>query len=246
MPPGIGRHRAAVRPAVIREWAGALGRAGARGAAETRAPSRSALRRLMRLRRVAAASLVGLATWLILGAALPAPPAGVAVLEVTRDLPAGAVLRAEDVRRAMRTPPRATGALSEPALAVGQRLAAPIGAGETLTATRLLATGPLTRLASTERAVHVPLSDPGIARVLQSGDRVDLFRVADGARVADDLVVLAVDAPADPDRWGPGTAGQEAGGVLVAVPARLTGPVVQAAQGIGRTGGVQVVLRVRR
>lgn len=189
---------------------------------------------------------MGLATWLVVAAALPADPAGVTVMVAARDLAAGAVLSAGDVREHRLDPALAgAGGLAEPAAAVGQRLAAPIAAGEVVTETRLLSAGALARLEPGARAVHVPLPDAGTAGALSAGDHVEVIRTVDGARVATDLVVLEV-AGQRGSQGGWGLGGGEASGVLLAVPAASAGAVIQAAYGSGRAAGVQLAIRPRR
>lgn len=217
--------------------------------AAPRTPARRALRRRVRVRRLLASVAVGLATWLVVGAALPAAPAGVPVLVAARDLAAGATLEAADVRlRPVDPGLAAAGGLADPAQVAGQRLASPLVTGEAVTATRLVSAGMIGRLAADHRAVHVPLADAGLASLVRAGDRVDVIRAADGARVAADLVVLSVDA-ADAGtigggRWDLGAAANGSG-VVLAVPERAVGALVQAAVGAGRAGGVHLAVRPR-
>ncbi len=214
-----------------------------------RAPARVALRRRARVRRLLASAAVGLATWLVVGAALPAPPAGVPVLVAARDLAAGETLGASDVRlRTVDPSLAAAGGLADPAQVAGQRLATPLVTGEAVTTTRLVPAGAIGALAAGQRAVHVPLVDAGLPELVRAGDRVDVVRTADGIRVAADLVVLSVDAASrDRSRWeigGPPGGGDA--GVLLAVPERTVGAVVQAGLGAGRGGGVHFAIRPRR
>lgn len=209
-----------------------------------RGRSRVAMRRTVRVRRLAAAASVGLATWVAVGAVLPSAPSGVPVLVAARDLDAGAAVRADDLRTQSVDPAMAgAGGLADPAVAVGQRLATPLAAGEPVTASRLVPAGPLAHLGAGSRAVHVPVADAGVVGLLHAGDRVDVIRALDGARIATDLVVLAVDARPESDRWDVGTAAGS--GVLLAVPASTVGVVVQAAVGTGQPGGVHLVIRQR-
>lgn len=210
-----------------------------------RTPARVALRRRVRVRRLLASAAVGLATWVVIGAALPAPPAGVPVLVAARDLPAGDALKPADVRlRSVDPGLAAAGGLSDPGQVAGQRLAAPVAAGEAVTSTRLVPAGVIARLDAGHRAVHVPLADGSLGEFVRAGDRVDVVRAADGVRVAADLVVLSVDAAgaATGGRWDLGNTTSGAG-VLLAVPDPVVGRVVQAAVGAARAGGVHLAVR---
>ncbi len=236
---------------------------------------------------------MGLAAWLTLGAALPSQPVGVTVQVAARDLAAGTVLAATDLRAVVVDPALATtdpeaglaaestaqspadataesaagsvatstvdptaestatsagdpaaASASDPARFVGHRLAVPIAEGEVVTSTRLVPVGALSRLEAGTRAVHVPLADAGVAAAVRAGDRVDVIRTLDGVKVAAELVVLAVDSAPEPDRWGAGEPGN--GGVLLSIPTDVVGPVVQAALGTGRVGGVHLAIGPRR
>jgi Flp pilus assembly protein CpaB len=162
---------------------------------------RTVRRTLLARRRLLAALLTAAAVAAGLHATAAEPPARVAVLVAARDLPAGTVLEADDVRRAAYAPG------TEPAgLAVdpgGRTLAAPLRAGEPVTDVRLV--GPaLTAGYPGRTAVPVRLPDAGMAGLLQVGDRVDLVAAdpqGDGAAVvASGVPVLAL--PDTPDEVG--------------------------------------------
>lgn len=215
--------------------------------ADPRAASRGTLRRRIRLRRLCASASAGVATWLLVGVALPVPPTGVPVLVAARDLGAGDQIQPADLRTSSVAPVlAAAGGTADPGSVVGQRLATPIGAGEPVTTTRLVPAGVLGRLAPGTRALHVPLPDAGLTTVLRAGDRVDVVATADGAGVAGDLVVLSVDAVPQGGQWGLGASGDGSSrGVLLAVPQGSVGAVVRAALGGGRASGVHLAIRTR-
>ncbi|UVS76916.1 SAF domain-containing protein [Actinokineospora sp. UTMC 2448] len=160
------------------------------------------LTRPLSLRRAAAGVLVLLAAVL---AFTPSARDGTApVLVAARDLPAGAVLSAADVRSVRMPPDLVPGAaLAEASEVESAVLVAAASAGEPLTRTRLL--GPEhVRLAAGpgQDAVPLRLADPGVARLLRAGARVDVVAAEPHAVVARDGVVLAVHG-GDSARDGP-------------------------------------------
>lgn len=202
----------------------------------TRGPRAAAWRRVV-LRRLAAAVLAGVACWLALGpyAARGGPPTSPAVV-ATADLPLGHVLRPDDLRvRAIPQEAVPAAALREVGPALGRPLTAAVGEGETVTATRVRSGGP--PLPPGQRALHVPLADPGAAARLAAGDHVDLVAVADGALVVADAVVVDIDR-ATTGGFGASEAGR---GLTVAVPADKVGALTAAA--LGARGGVHVAAR---
>ncbi len=144
--------------------------------------SRDLSRALRRHRRVLVALLVGLAATATVAALSPAPPATQPVLVATRDLPAGAVLREQDVtveQVAQTAAPLP--ALSQVNQATGQVLAAPLLKGEPLTRARLQGPGLLTGQPATTVALPVRLADHAASTVLRRGDRIDLIAAVPGA-----------------------------------------------------------------
>lgn len=185
-----------------------------------------------KVRLAAAAVCAFLATWLLAGLLAPDPPPHV-VLTPVRDLPAGHALVAGDL-----TPVRVTDDLrpadapSDVTAAVGRRLARPVLAREILTASALTV---VTALAANERAVHVPIADPGAVATLHIGDRVDLVEGAAGRVVAASARILSVD-DITTDRGGHG--------IVIAVPYDRISGLVPA---MGAEGpGVTPVLRDAR
>lgn len=150
-------------------------------------------RAVLARRRVLAALLAAVAVASGVQAATAPPPPAVTVLAAARALPAGAVIERDDLVPVEFAPASVPADLvDEP---VGRTLAAPLSAGETVTAVRLL--GPaLTGSDPTRTALPVRLPDAAMADLLEVGDRIDLIATdpqAPGSDVvAPDVVVLAV------------------------------------------------------
>lgn len=133
-------------------------------------------------RRLGAAGLAALAVGLGLSSLRPPESAWPGVRVAARDLPAGTVLGARDVR-VVRVPPDAvpSGALSSVA---GQVLAAPVRRGEALTDARVRsARGLLVGQPPGLVAAPVRVADADTVDLVQPGDRVDLL--ATGSPSAD-------------------------------------------------------------
>lgn len=193
--------------------------------------------------------LVGLATWLVAGAALPqAPPQGARVVVVARDLPVGHRIVPADLH-VSRWPedlrPRAGYARVD--AAVGAVLAGPITAGEALTTGRLRGSSLLDALPHGRVMAHIPLADGGLARALRPGDRVDAISTTDGTVIGRDLLVLAAGGE-QPDHGAlsPLTSDDavQGPGVMVATQPS-TASRLAVAQG-AQTPGVGVMLTVHR
>jgi Flp pilus assembly protein CpaB len=158
-------------------------------------------RAVLRRRRPLAALLTAAAVAAGLHAVAAPPPATVTVSVAAHDLPAGAVLRADDLVAAEFAPGSVPDDLATDA--VGRTLAAPLRRGEPVTAVRLV--GPsLTDGSPGLVATPVRLPDGGMVALLEVGDRVDLLaadpRAGDAAVVASGLPVLAI--PAETESQG--------------------------------------------
>lgn len=167
-------------------------------------------RRVRTIRRIAAVLLLVGAGVVATAGPSPGSAGGTAVAVVARDLPAGATLRASDLRStAMRSPP--DGAIDARPPPTGRVLAGPIRRGEVLTDVRLLdASGP--RPGPGRAAVPVRPDDPGTVALLTPGMRVAVIGVdRDGTArtLTDDAVVLWIP---DTESTATGTGG---GGRLV-------------------------------
>ena len=137
----------------------------------------------------------------------PPPPATEAVLVAARDLPAGAVLSARDVRTAAYAVGTAPdGLVADP---VGRALTGPVRRGEPVTTTRLVQPGLLDEHPDLV-AMPVRIPDPTTVSLLRVGDRVDLMATDPAAgravRVASRALVLAL--PAEPETLSGGTTGR--------------------------------------
>ncbi|AWG98108.1 RcpC/CpaB family pilus assembly protein [Rhodococcus ruber] len=152
--------------------------------------------RTVAVRRAIAAGLVGVA-------AVSAVTGGASddrtrTVVAARDLRPGQTLTVDDVtvveRDASQLP---SGALTDPAEALGHTLAGPVPAGEALVGVRML--GPRLAAATTgdsaARVVPVRLADPGVGDLLREGDLVDVLTVAEAsAPSAPEVRVLATGA----------------------------------------------------
>ena len=152
------------------------------------------------VRRLAAAAL---ALGALVLAAQPTPTeprperrTTVEVVVAARDVPAGAVLAAADLRVA-RLPPDTVpdgvpGAADE---LVGRPLAGALRAGEPITDVRLVGPGLTAALPAGRVAAPVRLADLAVAGLVHPGDRVDVLATAPGATdaevVAEGALVLA-------------------------------------------------------
>ncbi|GAA3576353.1 SAF domain-containing protein [Amycolatopsis ultiminotia] len=154
--------------------------------------------RLIRRCLAAALLLSGLLLLLLPPAARGAPATTTVVS--ARDLPAGSVLRAADVR--LLTVPddvRPAGALTAPEAAVGRLLSGPARAGEPITDVRLVGAGLPVMGEPGSVTVAVRLADAAVAELLRPGQRVDVIArgtAANSASVlASGVTVVTVHRP---------------------------------------------------
>lgn len=193
-------------------------------------------RELVRHRRLVAAVMAGCAVLVFTRAVAPQPIATVDVLAAAVDLPAGHVLKGEDLTT--RPWPQQ---FANPTLftsrdnAIGRLTSGAISAGEPLGANRIIAPGLLGGDGNSSLvAASVRLADPGETKLLRPGDHVDLLAArgvgpgdTTGAAVpaetvAADVRVLAI--PGQDDHATDGILGSDSGngralgeGVLVVV-----------------------------
>jgi Flp pilus assembly protein CpaB len=140
------------------------------------------------------------------------------VLVASRELAAGSVLVAGDVRtQAWPLQLVPSGTLTPADDPIGRLLAGAVRAGEAVTDVRLLGPGLIQALDPGLRAVPVRLTDAGVGALLRAGDRIDLYAVGTGLDDAPSTLVaayaLVLAVPAQQDRVVP-----EGGIVVVAVP----------------------------
>lgn len=184
------------------------------------------------LRRVAAGALAVAA--LALALRPPPPPAAAAptttpVVVAAADLPAGAVLTADDLGTAAWPPDLVpSGAAVDAAALDGRVLAAPVRRGEPLTDARVVGPGLWSRVPLGEVAVPVRLADLAVAALLRPGDRVDVLATVEGSGtevVASRALVLAVPGP---DEATAGLSAAGAGLLVLAVPPDVAGALATA------------------
>ncbi|HRW18133.1 MAG TPA: SAF domain-containing protein [Dermatophilaceae bacterium] len=145
-----------------------------------------------RVRRAGASLLAGAAGWVAVATLLPAPIViGVPAVVASRDLPAGHRLVAADLV-VRQVDPAMVPAAPLPAAdsLIGRTVTGPVGAGELVTASRVLGPGVLAGRPSGEVAVGVALADPTMLAVLRPGDRVRLLAAGTGAIVVETALVL--------------------------------------------------------
>lgn len=165
-----------------------------------------------RWRHLVAASALGLAAAVAVGATTPAPPPSERAVVLSSARPAGAVLRNGDlVVRTVPTDLLPDGALLEPEQLVGERLAVALPAGYPLADGVLV--GPRLARGAPPGTVVVPvrLADRDVAELLGAGDRVDLLRApSEGGPamvVARDVLVMARPSSGTEDALGLATPG---------------------------------------
>jgi Flp pilus assembly protein CpaB len=195
--------------------------------------------------------MAAVAVFLTVSATTAPPPDGAPALVATRDLPAGHVVRAGDVRVA--TWPeevRAPSLLSSPEQVVGRPLSSGVGVGEPLTETRVLGPGLLAGQPPGQVAAHVIVADPSSAAMARAGDHVDVLS-GTGEVVVADAVVLAVDSPAEGGAMWSGASGSAGmgapgSGLVLAVDPREASAITRQSGGDPYAVGLAVVLRPGR
>lgn len=177
------------------------------------------------LRRWLALSLLlsGLVALFLPGSARGTP--GTATVVSARDLPAGTLLRAGDLK-VVDVPEdvRPQGATDRPASAEGRMLVGAARAGEPLTDVRLVRADIPGTGDPESSTVPVRLADAGVAELLRPGQRVDVVAAAEAGREASVLasaaVVAAVGAP-DTAEPRAARAGSKGPLVLLSLPAAI-------------------------
>ena len=198
------------------------------------APAR-AVRRVRRAvlarRRLLATVCVAVAVLAGLRAQAAPPPARTPVVTAAHDLPAGTVLRLEDLRSSGFDPESVPSGVLGVTAVVGRTTTTPVRAGEPFTGARLVSRSLLDGYPGLV-AVPVRIGDPGAVRLLRVGDRVDVLaadpRGGDGGSgattVGSDVPVLALPrAPSGGDGLVQGAL------VVLAVPRAEAARLAQAA-----------------
>ncbi|MDQ6656671.1 MAG: SAF domain-containing protein [Actinomycetota bacterium] len=151
-------------------------------------------RRARSLRRAVAVLLLLAAAVLAVGSPGQAAT-GFTVLAVSRDLPAGAVLAAADLR-VIRLTTVPDGALGRPTAAIGRTLSAGVRRGEIITDARVVPIiGP--DPGPGRVAVPIQLADAATTMLLRPGAHVTVLAVQEGGtpkKLSSDAIVLAVPA----------------------------------------------------
>ncbi|MCX6397454.1 MAG: SAF domain-containing protein [Propionibacteriales bacterium] len=189
-------------------------------------------RHLLIHRRGLAALAAGVAVWAAVTAVRPPEPPHATVWVAVRDLSSGTVLHADDLRAVPVPADSVPRAAHDLATLDGRILAAPVGAGEVATATRLLGNPQLVGYPG-RSAVPLRVPDADAAGLLRAGDRVDLVasdpqQPRHGTRIATDVVVLAVPPPAS----GSNATGLDGRLVVFAVPSDEAVDIAAAAAGL--------------
>jgi Flp pilus assembly protein CpaB len=193
-----------------------------------------------------AGALAALAVTLALDVLQPPPDPTADVVVAARDLTAGSAVAAEDVRVAGLPPPVVPdGALVDTTLVVGRTLAAPVRAGEPVTDVRLLGPRVVDGYGPGLVGTPVRLADAGVARLLGTGDLVDVLAaptadpldqtssVQPASVVAAGVRVVLVEPPSE-------AAALDAGGLVV-----LATTPGQAAELAGAAAGAVLSVRLR-
>lgn len=199
-----------------------------RGVRKSREPGRSARELFAKYRRLLAIGVAMLAVALSLAALAPEREETVAVLVAGRDLPAGSVLHAEDLRMVQvpvsLLPANGYGTAES---IEGSRLAIPLAAGAPLLETMIIGPGLLAGSPPGTVAVPLRLNDASTATLLRAGQQVNVVLTeGNGFESAVTSQVLArsatilwtessTEAGQDP-MWGASGSGEDAGLVVVA------------------------------
>ena len=176
---------------------------------------------------------------LLASALRPASADLVDVIVAAKDLPPGATLSAQDLSvSALPSDYLPPGAITTADAAVGRTITGAITAGEPLTLSRLVSTGPRTDGLHT---VPVRLADAEAVALLAPGSVIDLVLASGdgGARVVAEGVQV-VTVPQRAVSTGLGGASRTAGSLIVVATDRRTAVTLAAA---GTQSGLGVVLR---
>jgi Flp pilus assembly protein CpaB len=182
------------------------------------------------LRRLVAASLIGVGVVLAVHLLAPPPARGVPVVVASRDIGAGQTLSAGDLRTARWSlDPSSSANGTDPAVLIGRVTAGPIPRGHPVTDTDVLGPGLLAGQAAGVVAVPVSVADPSAARLTRRGDHVDLLAATADAPIVAGAVVLAQPAAGDSDPPGWGSAADATGSTAL-----ILGVSVDQAQELAR------------
>lgn len=199
-----------------------------------------------RFRFCVAAACLAVALWWTVGQLRPPDPPSVPVTVAARDLAAGTVLAAGDLRTVAHT---GVGfAALDLETAVGGRLAVALPEGAPVLGSALVGPGLVDGAPPGTVVIGVRLADPGTAGLVRSGDRIDLYLApadtgaggTDATLVAQGVLVLALDlGTSDAGGLLAGPAATDGAAVVVAV-SRDDVPAVAGATGLAPLRAVLV------
>jgi Flp pilus assembly protein CpaB len=197
------------------------------------------------VRRLASAALVAAAVATGLLVLSDPAPAGTAVLVASRDLAAGTVLTAPDVRVDRRPPgDLPDGTLGSARDVVGRVLASGARRGEVLTDVRLVGPSLVDTLAPGQVAVPVRIADAAVAALVAPGAHVDVLVAVEGGgpaqTVVTDATVLAIPASTGSGGLLGSTSDDGRGGLVVL---GAGGQDARALAGAGAQGPLSLTLR---
>jgi len=130
---------------------------------------------MRRYQRLLRAVLIVIGVAIVVARLSPKAAPTTAIVAAARDLPAGAVLTAADLRTIALPPTLVpTGATTDLAAVIGSQLSGPLRRGEPLTDVRLT-DGVLSRPAAGLVSAPVRLADSQAAQLLQPGQRIDVL-----------------------------------------------------------------------
>lgn len=191
-----------------------------------------------RYRRPLAATSAALAVLLLALGLRPHDAARTDVVLAATDIPAGTTLTGVDLSVAAypgdAVPP---GTVDDPDRVIGRTVVGPIGAGEPITTTRLMAHGPRD---DGLQEVPVRLADAQTAALLSPGAVIDLVLArGDNSEVVAESALVVTVPRADTDRAF-GAPSRSPGSLIVVATDRRTAVELAA---IGTRGGVGVIIR---
>ena len=130
---------------------------------------------MRRYRRLLRAVLIVIGVAIVVARLSPKPAPTSSIVAAARDLPAGAILTAADLRT-IAIPPATVpaGAATDLVAVIGSQLSGPLRRGEPLTDVRLT-DGVLSRPAAGLVSAPVRLADSQAAQLLQPGQRIDVL-----------------------------------------------------------------------
>jgi Flp pilus assembly protein CpaB len=172
-------------------------------------------------------------------------PAGTAVLVASRDLAAGTVLTAPDLRIDARPPADLpNGTLTSTRDVVGRVLASGARGGEVLTDVRLVGPSLVDTLAPGQVAVPVRIADAAVVALVSPGAHVDVLVAVEGGgpaqTVVTDATVLAIPASTGSGGLLGSTSDDGRGGLVVL---GAGGQDARALAGAGAQGPLSLTLR---